>query len=98
MLERCIDRALFIRQTRNELEAILPYGTTYFSTLMEVLAKHNADVISCVSMPHVDTVANKEHYRIVIDVSTPESLQAIREECEKNGWAISVDSTKALDE
>lgn len=98
MFGRCIDRALFIRQTRIELSAVLPYGTTYLSTLMDVLSKNHADVISCLSVPHVDTVANKEHYRIVIDVSTAESLTKIREECEKNGWSVTVDSTNALDE
>lgn len=98
MLARCIDRALFLRQSRIGLDVILPYGTQYLSQLIDMFAANNIDVISCGSGVHVDTVANKEHYRIVIDVSTQEVLQKVQEEIAEKGWSVTIETTAPLDE
>lgn len=97
MLARCIERALFTAKTRLGLSVVLPYGTKHFVNLIEILAKYNADIVSCISSPHVDVVANKEHYVVIIDVPMPDTLTKIQAECEQKGWCLRVQNTAPLE-
>lgn len=95
MLARCIDRALFLRQNRVSVSVIVPYGTSHFAKLVNVLAKQHAEIVSCMSAPHVDTVANQEQYTIIMDVDGPDHLNDIKTECESNGWYFEIQSCQA---
>ncbi|OHT03773.1 L-threonine dehydratase catabolic TdcB [Tritrichomonas foetus] len=98
LLARCIDRALFLNGTRKSLQVILPYGTKYLYTMTTLLVENHAEVVSYSSIPHIDTVANKEHYSVIIDVANPESVATIVSEFQKRGWGISVSDTAVIDE
>lgn len=98
MLARCIERALFLRQTRCSINVILPYGTCHLCQLMKIFYEHHVDIISCISAPHVDTVANKEHYTVIVDVSHPDSISKVKEQVESRGWMFTTNTTAALDE
>ena len=97
MLSRCIDRALFLRKQRVSVSVIVPYGTQYLAKLMDILTVKHAEVVSCMSAPHVDTFANKEQYIIIIDVDGDEMLKNIQKECEANGWAFMVQDVGAIE-
>jgi threonine dehydratase len=98
MLARCIDRALFLRGTRVALSATLPYGTQHLAAMIMIFAKWHAEVISCVSLPHVDTFANRERYSVIIDIATQDALKGIREEFSERQWPCVVGSTAAADD
>jgi threonine dehydratase len=98
MFARCIDRALFLRGSRIALSSTLPYGTQHLAAMIEIFAKWHAEVISCVSLPHVDTVANRERYSVIIDISTKDSLAGIQEEFTLRGWPCIIGTTVANDE
>jgi threonine dehydratase len=85
MLARCIDRALFLRGSRVGLNLVLPYGTTHLVALLKIIPGRHAEVISCVSVSQVDTVANRERDSVIIDVASPETLKGIEEDCTARG-------------
>ena len=97
MLSRCIDRALFLRKQRVSVSVIVPYGTHYLAQLMSIISKRHAEVVSCMSAPHVDTFANKEQYIIIIDVDSEAMLNGLKEECEGNGWSFIVQQIGAIE-
>jgi threonine dehydratase len=80
MFARCIERALFLRGSRIALTVMLPYGTQHFAALINIFAKHHADVVSCVSLPHAGTSANEDQFYTIIDVSSEESFKRILDE------------------
>ena len=98
MLNRCIDRALFLRGERHSISVVVPYGTVYFSELLNLLADHNAEVVSCDASPHIDTSANHEQYRAIIDIARPEIIEEIDAACRAKGWAFNSNITKTLGE
>jgi len=98
MLNRCIDRALFLRGERYSVSIVVPYGTTYFSKLLTLFANHDAEIVSCDATPHVDTSANREHYRIIIDVTSPKVIEEIKEECNKKQYYFSSSCIKSIGE
>lgn len=98
MLARCIDRALFLNGTRKSLQVILPYGTNYIYQMTQVIVDNHAEILSCENQAHVDTVANKEHYSVVIDVANPSSMDAIVEEFNKRRWHLVIEKTEYYDD
>lgn len=98
MLARCIDRALFLNGTRKSLQVILPYGTNYIYQMTQVIVNNHAEILSCENLSHVDTVANKEHYSVVIDIANPSSMDAIKEEFEKRRWHLVIETTEYYDD
>lgn len=98
MLARCIDRALFLNGTRKSLQVILPYGTNYIYQMTKVLVDNHAEILSCENVSHVDTVANKEHYSVVIDIANPNSMDVIEEEFKKRRWHLVVEKTEYYDD
>ncbi|KAH0789779.1 threonine ammonia-lyase [Histomonas meleagridis] len=90
MLSRCIDRALFLRHSRMQIDVVLPYGASNYSALMDLLVENHIEVISTVSLPHVDTYANKEHYSLTIDVPNPKAFEGVQSGCEQKGWTLKV--------
>lgn len=98
MLARCIDRALFLRGSRISLSLTLPYGTQHLAAMLDIFAKWHADVIACVSLPHVDTAANRERYSVIVDIATQDSLKRIEAEFTARGWPCVIGSTAASDE
>ena len=97
VLCRCIDRALFLKKTRRYMDVICPYGTSNYSALYDILINNGVEVISTVSLPHVDTYANKEHYSLTIDVPSPASFNKMENEIKEHGWSISVADPTAYD-
>jgi len=98
MLSRCIDRALFLRRARISVSVVVPYGTSHLAALIQLFSKHHAEVVSCLSAPHVDTVANKEQYLIIIDVDCEDVITAIKQDCEAKGWNFNVQGTTSIGE
>ena len=88
MLSRCIDRALFLRGTRMMIQAVLPYGTINYSKFLDILVSNHIDVLSTLSLPHVDVYANKEHYSLTIDIPNTQALEKVKNECSEKGWII----------
>lgn len=97
VLVRCIDRALFLKQTRRYMDVICPYGTSNYSTLYDILCRNGVEVISTVSLPHVDTYANKEHYSLTIDIPNPASFEKMEKEIKEHGWSFSIADPTAED-
>jgi threonine dehydratase len=97
MFARCIDRALFLRNSRIALQIVLPYGTQHLLSLLRVFADHHAEVISCLSVPHVDTVANREKYTVIIDIASQAALRDIEQDCQKRGWPFAIATTNVQD-
>lgn len=97
MLNRCIDRALFLRGERYSVSVVVPYGTSFFSKLLTLFADHHAEVVSCDASPHIDTSANREQYRVILDVTSEKDLEEIKAACEAKGWNFSSKTTKSLD-
>ena len=89
MLNRCIERALFLQQLRVSISIVVPYGTQYLAKILDMLAEHHADVVTCQASPHIDTSANLEQYRIILDIPNPSVINDIEESCKKNKWSIS---------
>ena len=54
-----------------------------------MLAENHADVVTCQASPHIDTSANLEQYRIILDIPNPNVINDIEEACKKNKWSIS---------
>ncbi|OHT01466.1 threonine dehydratase family protein [Tritrichomonas foetus] len=98
MLARCIERALFLRKTRVELDVIIPYGTRHMTQMLKVFVDNNVQVISCTTVSHVDTVANKDHYSVVVDFLDPSILKTIQRKFDDFGWSYSIQSTRPVDE
>ena len=98
MLSRCIDRALFLRNTRRMIQIVLPYGTSNYSQFCEILVNNQIDVLSTLSLPHVDVYANKEHYSMTTDVPNSSAFENVKNECAARGWSISELSSAPLDE
>jgi threonine dehydratase len=98
MLARCIDRGLFLPETRAGLSIVLPYGIGPLTALLEILARHHAEVISCVWVPHVDTGANKERYTVIVDLASSDRLSAIKEDCSALGSSLRIGNSAAADE
>jgi threonine dehydratase len=98
MLARCIERALFLRGSRVAITVTLPYGTQHFAALINTFCSCHADVVSCISRPHVCTAANRNQYSAIIDVASPESLKQIFDEFTSRGWSYVVDNTVTSDE
>lgn len=92
MLSACIDRALFVRKDRILCSIIVPYGTVYLTRVTALMAQLRAEVVSCMSSPHVDTVANKESYTLILDIDNPDVLVKINDECEQRGWIFKIRS------
>lgn len=86
MLNRCIERALFLQGERVSISIVVPYGTSYFSRLLTMLASHNAEVVTCTASAHIETSANNDQYRIIIDVPRPEIIKEIEADCKERGW------------
>ena len=89
MLNRCIERALFLQRERVSISIVVPYGTNYFSRLLTMLASHNAEVVTCTASAHIETSANNDQYRIIIDVPRPEIIKEIEEDCKSRNWHFS---------
>jgi threonine dehydratase len=98
MLARCIDRALFLRRSRVGLSVTLPYGTQHLTALLGIFAGQHVEVVACVPLPHVDTIANRERYSVVIDISTQECLKRIEHEFDARQWPYAISSTAASDD
>lgn len=98
MLNRCIDRALFLRKTRISCEVVLPYGSIYYSQLLDMFVKRKAEIVSCVSSPHISTPANKNGFCFVLDIENPIILDQIRNDCQSSGWAFKVEETVQSEE
>lgn len=98
MLSRCIDRALFLKQTRISCRVILPYGSIYYSQFLDILVSSKAEVVSCYVSPQIHTVANKNEYSFIIDIENPEDLNQIRNKCDSNGWLLLVEETSLFNE
>lgn len=79
------------------MDVICPYGTSNYSALYKILVHNGVEIISTVSLPHVDTYANKEHYSLTIDVPNPASFDKMVKEIKEHGWAISVADPTADD-
>ena len=97
MLSRCIDRALFLRKQRISASVFVPYGTQYLAQLMEIFTKRHADVVSCISAPHVDTSANKEQFIIILDVDGDDMVKNIKKEVEDHGWTFIIQDVGAIE-
>ena len=97
MLNRCIDRALFLRGERYSVSVVVPYGTNYFSKLLTLFSEKGAEVVSCDASPHIDTSANREQYRAIIDVTSPSVIDEIKEACEEKEWYFSSNSVKTME-
>jgi threonine dehydratase len=90
MLARCLDRALFLRGSRIAMCVTLPHGTQHFAAMIAVFAKWHAEVISCVALPHVETIANRERYSVVVDIATEDALRRIEDELSSRQWPWTV--------
>lgn len=86
MLNRCIERALFMKGERVSISIVVPYGTHYLSMLLNMIAEHHAEVVSCIASPHIDTSANREQYRVILDLPRPEIINDIEQSCIEKGW------------
>ena len=96
MLARCIEGALFLRNSRVVLDVILPYGSVHMSHMLKVFVDNRVNVISCKTVSHVDTFANQDHYSVVIDLHDPDELENIKNEFEMHGWTYTIESTRAV--
>jgi threonine dehydratase len=97
MLSRCIDRALFLRKQRISVSVVVPYGIKNLASLISIIAKNHAEVVSCNSAPHTETFANKEQYIIIIDVDGPDMVNRIKNEVIENGWTFDVQDTMSIE-
>ncbi|KAH0794424.1 threonine ammonia-lyase [Histomonas meleagridis] len=97
MLSRCIDRALFLRSTRLMIEVVLPYGTVNYSKFLSILVQNHIDVLSAVSLPHVDVYANKEHYNLTVDIPNMTAYENVKASCAEKGWVVTQLSSAAVD-
>ena len=66
--------------------------------MTKVLVDNHAEILSCENVSHVDTVANKEHYSVVIDIANPNSMDVIEEEFKKRRWHLVVEKTEYYDD
>ena len=97
MLARCIERALFIRKSRVVLDVILPYGSSHMSQMLKVFVDNHVNVVSCRTVSHVDTVANQDHYNVVVDLHDANELKNIMNEFNEHNWTYSVESTTPVE-
>ena len=97
MLARCIERALFLRNSRVVLDVYLPYGSVHMSRMLKVFVDNRVNVISCKTVSHVDTVANQDHYSVVIDLHDPSELKSITNGFDEHGWTYAIESTRAVE-
>lgn len=97
MLARCIERALFLRKSRVVLEVYLPYGSVHMTHMLKVFVDNNVNVISCKTVSHVDTVANQDHYSVVIDLHDPNELQSITNRFDDYGWTYMIEDTRPVE-
>ncbi|OHS97676.1 threonine dehydratase family protein [Tritrichomonas foetus] len=98
MLGRCIERALFLRESRIGFSVVMAYGSSHIRQMIDIIVSNKGEVMSMTKEPQVDCVANKEHCKVVIDAPTPETVINIKKEFESNGWSYTIESTNALDE
>jgi threonine dehydratase len=98
ILSRCIDRALFLRQSRVSLSVVLPYGTVHFSRLLDVFAANRAELVTCLPVPHVNTLANTDKFNVVLDIPSLQALRTIQEECARCGWLCVLGSTASTND
>lgn len=98
MLGRCIERALFLRETRIALSVIMPYGSLHIKDMVDIVVNNKAQILKLNMEGQIDTFANKEHCAIVIDANNAESLAKIKSEFDAKGWSYTIQNTAALDE
>ena len=80
------------------IQAVLPYGTINYSKFLDILVSNHIDVLSTLSLPHVDVYANKEHYSLTIDIPNTQALEKVKNECSEKGWIITQLSSAPVDE
>jgi threonine dehydratase len=98
MLARCVERALFLRRSRVALNVTLPYGTQHLAALLGIFTGQHAEVVACVPLPRVNTIANREQYSVIIDISTQDNLNRIEQEFTARQWPYVISSTAASDD
>ena len=98
MLSRCIERALFLRESRVGLSIVTPYGSQHIRDIISTIVTNKAEILSFSKEPQVDVIANKEHCIVVIDPPTPESLTKIKDAFDEKGYSYTIENTVALDE
>ena len=98
MLERCIERALFLRESRVTISVVTPYGSINMKEMIDIIVNNKAEIFSLTKEPQVDTIANKDHCSIIIDAPTPESLIKIKQEFDLKSWSYTIENTAAIDE
>ncbi|OHT09967.1 threonine dehydratase family protein [Tritrichomonas foetus] len=98
MLGRCIERALFLRESRVGLSVVTPYGSQHIRDMIDIIVNNKAEILNLVKEPQVDCIANKEHCSVVIDAPSPDSLIKIKQEFDLKGWSYTIENTVAIDE
>jgi threonine dehydratase len=98
MLARCIERALFLRESRIAMTVNLPYGTQHFANLLAIFSKYHAEVLQCVAIPHIDTIANHDRYAVTIDIPNKESFKKIEDEFVNRQWSYTIANTEATNQ
>jgi threonine dehydratase len=98
MLMKCIERALFLRESRIAMTVTLPSGTQHLANLLAIFTQYHAEVIQCISIPHIDIIANRDKYNVIIDIPNKESFKKIEDVFINRQWSYTIAHTEATDQ
>jgi threonine dehydratase len=84
-LSECIDRALFLRNTRISCDVVIPNGITNYLKLIQIFAKLKIEIISNSSNHHCAFV-NQNCHSFILNCEDKDVLQQLRDECHLNGF------------
>jgi threonine dehydratase len=89
MLNKCIDRALFLRNTRISCDIVIPVGTINYLKLIQIFAKFKVEILSTSSNSHCESV-NQNCHSFVLDCENKYALKQFREECYANDFLFTM--------